>query len=196
MARPRNFDEAEVLEGAVKLFREQGYDNTSVPQLIEKLGICRQSLYKEYGDKRGLYLRALERWGKREIDSKLNLLSSEGSPFENVLTVVRGWAAYASQCPGGGCLTVTAIVETRDDKDALAIVEKQVERFEQGFLETLTKAKELGEIKANASPERLARTLISSCYGIGVLNRLAGSAPRIRDTVSLLLEVLNNARAN
>lgn len=195
MARPRGFDEMEVLEGAVKLFRERGFENTSVPQLTEKLGICRQSLYKEYGDKRGLYLRALERWGQREIDSKLALLSSEGSPFENVLTVVRAWAGYAAQCPGDGCLTVNSIIETRGDPEALAILETQVGRFEQGFRDALSKAKEAGELKASANPDKLARALITTCYGIGVLNRLDGSAPRIRDSVSLILEVLHNARA-
>lgn len=80
MSRPRTFDESEVLEGAVALFRERGFDGTSVPELTERLGICRQSLYTAFGDKRGLYLRALERWGEREVDPKLALLGAHGSP--------------------------------------------------------------------------------------------------------------------
>ena len=81
MARPRTFVESEVLEGAVALFREQGYEGTSVPELTERLGICRQSLYTAFGDKRGLYLRALERWGDRETEAKLALLRADGSPL-------------------------------------------------------------------------------------------------------------------
>ena len=114
MARPRTFDEAEVLEGAVDLFRERGYEGTSVPELTERLGICRQSLYTAFGDKRGLYLRALERYGEREVDAKLALLEAEGSPLENVRTLIRGFAAMATSCPSEGCMTVTALVESRD----------------------------------------------------------------------------------
>ncbi len=71
MARPRNYDEDQVLQGAVALFRGRGYERTSVPDLIDELGICRQSLYNTFGDKHGLYLMALDRYGQLEVDTKL-----------------------------------------------------------------------------------------------------------------------------
>lgn len=193
MARPRTFDEAEVLEGAVALFREGGYEGTSVPQLTAKLGICRQSLYSAFGDKRGLYLRALERWGDREVSAKLELLESEGSPLENLRTLIRGFAAYATACPSEGCFTVTAIVENRDCADALAVVERQVERLERGFEDSLQRAQAAGELKPSARPARLARALTTTCNGIGLLTRLPSSGPRVADAVSVLLELLNSA---
>jgi len=195
MARPRSFDEARVLEGAVALFRERGYEGTSMPQLISKLGICRQSLYKIFGDKRGLFLKALERWGQLEVDAKLDLLTSEGSPLENVRTVIRSFAAMATACPSEGCLTVTAMVENRNDPEALAVVERQVQRLESGFRETLERAQELGELKRDTRPERLARALTTTCFGMGLLTRLPGSGPRIGDAVSVLLSLLDDAAA-
>lgn len=195
MARPRSFDESEVLDGAVALFRERGYEGTSVPQIISKLGICRQSLYNTFGDKRGLYLRALENWGRREVDGKLALLAAEGSPLENVRTLVRGWAAMASSCPSEGCLTVTAIVENRSDPEAAEVVERQVERLESGFREALERALAQGELKEGTRPERIARLLTTAVYGIGLLARLPRSGARIGDTVSLLLGVLAEAEA-
>ncbi|HBP18634.1 MAG TPA: TetR family transcriptional regulator [Planctomycetes bacterium] len=191
MGRPRSFDEAQVLEGALALFRERGYEGTSVPQITETLGICRQSLYKTFGDKRGLYLRALERWGQREVDAKLGLLAAEGSPLENVRTVIRGLAAFATSCPSEGCLTVTAMVENRQDKDALAVVERQVERLEEGLRDALNQAQERGELSPDARPERLARSLVTTLYGIGLLTRLPGSGARIGDAVSVALSLLD-----
>jgi len=193
MARPRTFDEADVLERAVDLFREKGFEGTSIPELTERLGICRQSLYNAFGDKRGLFLAALERYGEREVESKLALLEADGSPLENLRTVVRGWAALATQCPGEGCLTVSAIVDNRDDTEALAVVERQVERLEQGFERTLERAQEAGELAQGASPIRLARSLTSTCYGLGVLSRLPGSGPRIGDAVSVMLALIDGA---
>ena len=193
MARPRNYDEDQVLEGAVAIFRERGYEGTSVPELIEELGICRQSLYKTFGDKRGLYLKALERYGQLEVDSKLELLSSEGSPLDNLRTLIRSLAALATTCPSDGCLTATAMVESREDPEALAVVEQQVERLESGIRAAVQQAQRRGELRPGVRPERLARALITVTYGIGLLARLPGSGPRIADAVSVLLELLDEA---
>jgi TetR/AcrR family transcriptional repressor of nem operon len=195
VARPRTFDEAKVLEGAVEAFRESGYDGVSVPELIDRLGICRQSLYSTFGDKRGLYLKALELWGRHEVDAKLELLAGPGSPLENVRTLVRGWADLASRCPSEGCLTATAIVEARGDADALAVVEGQVGRLEEGFRDALERAKRAGELRPDARPERLAGALISVAYGLGVLARLPSSGRRIGESVAVALGLLDAAAA-
>lgn len=193
MARPRNFNEDQVLDGAVALFRERGFEGISVPDLTAKLGICRQSLYKTFGDKKGLYLKALEAYGQHETDSKLALLEAEGSPLENVRTLIRGFASLATTCPDEGCLTVTAMVEARDDPEALAIVTEQVERLERGLQLALLRAQELGEIRSEVRPEQLARTLTTVIYGMGLLVRLPGSGGRIASAVSFLSESLDAA---
>lgn len=193
MARPRTFDEDEVLDQAVEIFRERGFDGVSLPQLTERLGICRQSIYSVFGDKRGLYFRALERWRQQEIDAKLQVLDAPGSPLENLRTLLRSWKDLAAGCPSGGCLTAAAIVESRDDPAAHAIVEAQVARLEEGIRATLARAKKAGELKDAVQPRRLARTLVTVGYGVGVLARLSSSALRIRDTVSTMLELLEAA---
>ena len=193
MARPRTFDPDDVLERAVDVFHQQGFEATTMPDLVERLGICRQSLYNAFGDKRGLYLAALQRWGEREVDAKLELLEAEGSPLDNLRTLIRGWASLATQCPSHGCLTVTAIVENGADPEALTLVEAQVDRLEHGFRDALKRAHSAGELKASASPTRLARVLISTCYGFGVLSRLPGSGPRIGDSVAALLDLVDAA---
>lgn len=196
MARPRKFDENQVLDGAVAMFRERGYEGTSVPDLTAELGICRQSLYTTFGDKRGLYLKALEAWGRSEVDAKLSLLHADGSPLENVRTLIRGLAALATTCPSEGCLTVTAMVEKRDDPEALAVVEGQVARLERGFRDALARAREQGELRADARPVRLARFLTTAIYGIGLLTRLPDSGGRIADAVAVLLDFLDDAEAD
>ncbi|MCP9956453.1 MULTISPECIES: TetR/AcrR family transcriptional regulator [Streptomyces] len=61
MGRPRTFDEAEVVRAAAELFARRAYDGVSVDDLVAHLGVHRNSLYKVFGSKRGLYLAAL-RW--------------------------------------------------------------------------------------------------------------------------------------
>ncbi|MBU3060461.1 TetR/AcrR family transcriptional regulator [Nocardia sp. NEAU-G5] len=61
MARPRGFDETAVIRSAAKLFAGLAYDGVSIDELVSELGVHRNSLYKTFGSKRGLYLTAL-RW--------------------------------------------------------------------------------------------------------------------------------------
>src|SRR5690242_8879114 len=61
MGRPRTFDEDEVITAAADLFAARAYDGISVDDLVTHLGVHRNSLYKVFGSKRGLYLAAL-RW--------------------------------------------------------------------------------------------------------------------------------------
>src|SRR5271169_6282323 len=58
MARPREFDETTVLEAAMNCFWAQGFEQTSVRDLAERMGITGASLYNAFGDKRSLYRQA------------------------------------------------------------------------------------------------------------------------------------------
>lgn len=189
MPRPRTFDEADVLERAVDLFRETGFERASIPELTSRLGICRQSLYNAWGTKRGLYLAALERYGAREVDGKLELLRAAPSPLQGLRDLIGAWGSFAEACPTEGCLTVNAIIEA-DDDEARAAVETHVERLEAGLRDAVQAAIDAGELRPDAPAERLGRAMITTCYGIGVLGKLASSGPRLRGAVDDLLERL------
>jgi TetR/AcrR family transcriptional repressor of nem operon len=55
MARPRAFDESVVRLQARSLFASQGYNGTSIDDLVNATGLLRGSLYKAFGSKRNLF---------------------------------------------------------------------------------------------------------------------------------------------
>ncbi|MBS2025297.1 MAG: TetR/AcrR family transcriptional regulator [Deltaproteobacteria bacterium] len=57
--RPRSFDELEALEKATKVFWSKGYDGVTIDDLVAGMGVGRMSLYAVFGDKRTLFVRAL-----------------------------------------------------------------------------------------------------------------------------------------
>ena len=62
MARPREFDEAAVLDAAIQQFWLRGYEATSVRDLADEMGIAGASLYNAFGSKRMLFERSLNRY--------------------------------------------------------------------------------------------------------------------------------------
>lgn len=63
MARIKEFDEDVVLLKAMRLFWEQGYEKTSMQDLVTHMGVHKRSMYDTFGDKHTLYIKALKRYG-------------------------------------------------------------------------------------------------------------------------------------
>ena len=71
MVRPREFDEATVLEAAMHCFWVNGYGSTSVRDLAKQMGITGASLYNAFGDKRSLYRRALDYYLEQSVRDRI-----------------------------------------------------------------------------------------------------------------------------
>lgn len=72
MARPRAFDEEEVVRQAAVTFAELGYNGCSIDDLLSATGLKRGSLYKAFGSKRNLFIGCLTQelvgnWSKTEL---------------------------------------------------------------------------------------------------------------------------------
>jgi AcrR family transcriptional regulator len=65
VARQREFDRIDTLDKALEVFWQKGYAATSTSDLLDAMQIGRQSMYDAFGDKRSLYLEALQRHNER-----------------------------------------------------------------------------------------------------------------------------------
>ena len=82
MGRPRAFDEAQVVAAAVTLFAGRAYDGISVDDLVTHLGVHRNSLYKTFGSKRGLYLAALRWYLEHQVRPLLRQVAASPDPAQ------------------------------------------------------------------------------------------------------------------
>ena len=67
MARPTEFDRTKALEAAMKLFWVRGFIATSLPDLLDVMGIARSSFYASFHTKRDLFIECLELFGDRTL---------------------------------------------------------------------------------------------------------------------------------
>jgi TetR/AcrR family transcriptional regulator, transcriptional repressor for nem operon len=188
MARPKSFDEDAVLDQAVQLFRERGYEGTSLADLETHLGLGRQSLYNSFGDKHGLFLKALDRYRR---DMGTAALAHLGAPDAG-LDAIRGffrWSVQTLTTPGAkpGCLVANTISERGpQDPDALLRCNQSRDALERGFRRALTQAKARREVHRGLDVEATATLLVIQNYGLNVMAKAGATAAQLNAAVEAL----------
>ena len=153
MARTKEFDELEVLDKAVDLFWEKGFTATSANDLVHRLGLSRSSLYSTFGDKRTLYIKALDRYKKRNVGAMLKMVrASEDMPktIKSILAMVVD-QDIRSRIPKGCFMVNSAIELGPHDAEIADIVNANESNIEAAFEAAIKKGQEKG---GNKSRER------------------------------------------
>src|SRR5258706_1958536 len=104
MVRPREFDRDEALDRATRVFWAKGYASASTEDLLAAMNIGRQSLYNAFGDKRKLYLEALERYQHESSARHLARLNSSASPLGGIEALLLGLISKDDGVRALGCM--------------------------------------------------------------------------------------------
>jgi TetR/AcrR family transcriptional repressor of nem operon len=190
MARPREFDRDAVLEQALQLFWSRGYEVTSMADLVEHLGVGRQSLYDTFGDKRALYLQALDRYKQAHC---LPLPLLDGRPLrvglQMLLTAVVDWLRDVTN--GRGCMLVHAMTERGvDDPEVRARFCANTDAMVAQLEARLSTARTDGELGAHHDPRALARYLVNTMNGLQLSARAGLDRAALMQIVDVALMAL------
>src|SRR5258708_11103034 len=79
MARPKEFDLERALHRAISAFSQKGFAATSTDELMRAMEVGRQSMYDTFGDKRALFLKALEVYVSENVRAMNVELRAPGS---------------------------------------------------------------------------------------------------------------------
>jgi len=165
MARPLEFDRKVVLEKAMQVFWEQGFEATSLDDLTVAMNIKRPSLYNSFGDKETLYLEALKHY--QDISSTFMF-----SVFNTTPDVMSGfkkmfYEAVNSDDACFGCMVVTASNEFANRNQNVADIVRSAEvTTEKAFKELIEKAQQNNEIDASIDAKNAAAILYNTLIGI------------------------------
>ncbi len=170
MARSCNFDREEKLVLAMELFWQQGYEATSIADLVAYLGINRFSLYNTYGDKLSLYRESLRYYLEQYSQPKLKPLAANGG-LDGLLSYIERFVAIQKE-QKYGCFLQNAILEKIISDD---VVKQQCERLFEGMLaafsSSLEYAKSSGELRADVDPIQVSCFLLMQMQGIRILGK-------------------------
>lgn len=192
VARPKEFDPEEVLDRALELFWERGYEATSMADLVEHLGIGRASLYATFGSKHELYLKALDRYLLKVNPSPIEFLSRPGPALPLVRALVERYADEAAcDSKKRGCMVANAAVERLPgDRLVARRVEMAWDTLEAALAAALHRAQAQGELSPEKDPRALARFLLIFLQGMKVVSKTQSTPERFHDAAREALSLL------
>jgi TetR/AcrR family transcriptional repressor of nem operon len=189
MARPQEFDHDEALDAAIEVFASHGYEGSSTSELLTRMSIGRQSLYGAFGDKRSLFLRALERYNAASIAEFIAALGSKRNRLEALEAALLAFARPGAQ-PDAGCLGVGSITEFgRSDADINAINDASARTLLTALTTHLRAGVSGGELD-DVDPQEAAEFLLAVRVGVKVAARSGARLKELRATVRVALRSL------
>jgi AcrR family transcriptional regulator len=124
--RPLSFDRDAALRAAMLLFWRHGYESTSLADLTHAMGITPPSLYAAYGDKKRLFLAAVDVYANGPQNAH-QIIRQAGSARDAAQGMLMAAAVgYTGADTPPGCLLATGAiscsVSARDVQQALAAI--------------------------------------------------------------------------
>ncbi|MFP2930527.1 TetR/AcrR family transcriptional regulator [Pyxidicoccus sp. 3LG] len=191
MARTKEFDREEALDRAMQVFWDKGYEATSLSDLLEAMGIARQSLYDTFGDKHALFLEALARYETRRVETLQSCLETAPSVTRAFRDLFEQILDESEREKRRGCMGVSATVELapHDPELAKSIAARQ-RAIEALFFRALERARERGELAPSKDTRALARFLLGAMQGLRVSATADPGSPALRDIARITLQAL------
>ncbi|AIO37991.1 helix-turn-helix transcriptional regulator [Burkholderia sp. AU19243] len=192
LGRPREFELDDAARDAMQVFWDRGYEGASLPDLIAGTGLSRGSLYKAFGDKKGLLLAALDLYMADGLKATADLLSQPGAVKDAIRQSLLRYARLSvGEAGRRGCLAVAMTTEMASrDPDVAERTARMFRRLQQLYAGAIVRGQASGEI-----PERdeqaLARFLVCQVEGMRVLGKTGVSEADMLALVDNTMRVLD-----
>lgn len=192
MGRNKQFDKHAALDEAMELFWARGYHATSIRDLVDNLGVNRQSLYDTFGGKDALYLAVLARYRELQALPMRRSLEREGPVGEALREYFRTLIDALMKNEGKGCLMANTATELAGrDETIFRLCQASAREQETTFAGMLTRAQAAGEIDADRPVLPLARFLVSTINGLAVTAKATRDRKVLDDVVKVALSALD-----
>ena len=186
MARPKEFDQDKALQKAIHLFSQQGFAATSTDELMRVMGVGRQSMYDTFGDKRALFLTALETYVTESVQSINAELEKHGSALAALQSALASFAERNDLSSAEGCMGLNAISEFgQRDADVTRITSRAACVQRQTLMHVLARAKKQGELSPDADLDSMADFFESTLAGIRMTAKAGKSRQALRNIAAL-----------
>ncbi|MFJ5761130.1 TetR/AcrR family transcriptional regulator [Neobacillus sp. NPDC093182] len=196
MPRAKEFDEDEVLLKAMRLFWEQGYEKTSINDLVECMGIYRRSLYDTFGDKHQLFLKVIERYNTF-LEGYFQTNIARANSVKQAISFLFDYMIEGYDNKPPGCLHVNMAVELAPwDPKVNVKAGESFEWMEQLIAGLIRKGLESGEFSSTRDAADLAENMHTTMLGLRVLARTSTDRKKLHRIADSAIAMLEPGQSN
>ncbi|MBC1421738.1 TetR/AcrR family transcriptional regulator [Listeria seeligeri] len=190
MGRVKQFDEQIVLNKAMHIFWEKGYEKTSMQDLVDHMGIHRRSIYDTFGDKHELFLKSLDCYEFRLNQIIKQQVKQDMTIKEKLETLFLSVSSVNNESPKG-CLIVNSAAElSLLDEPIKKKIQELFDKSEMYLYQLLVEAMNKGEISKNKNLQELASYLHNAWVGIRVLAKTTNDQIKLHTIVKTTLSII------
>ena len=173
--RPLSFDRDAALHQAMLLFWRHGYEATSLSDLTAAMGVTAPSIYTAFGDKKRLFLEAVDRYLSGPVTSD-SIIEAAATAEDAAWGLLQAAAlGFTGNDTPPGCLLASSAIScsaaAADVQGGLAAIRR---RIEARLHDKIVQAIAAGELDADA--DALAGHVMAVIQGMSTLAR--DGAPR------------------
>lgn len=184
--------EKNAVSAAQEVFWRNGYDDTSVAQLVTATGLNRYALYNRFGGKLELFLAVLDAYHAERRDFFLTGLNDPNvAPIDAVGNVFR-FAIAEMANRKAGCLICNIASEAADDEEVIRdIIQSYLAQIRNAYHLALERARERGELNPVITPEEGVDLLLALKLGIGAHARNGASCEALMGIFNAAIKVIS-----
>jgi len=193
MARCKEFDRDDVVDKAMQVFWQKGFEATSVQDLVDAMGINRGSIYDTFGDKAGLFDTVIKRYLSGSASHSL----IDGAENSDPRATIEGFfQTLTGRCGGPdgrrGCLMTNTLTElcSRDQAMAKRLGGGML-RLEDALCTLIRRGQEAGDFTTEGDARALARTLVALSQGLLVIAKVGPGPEALDDIATTALSLLD-----
>jgi AcrR family transcriptional regulator len=189
--RPRLFDADSALDAAVLVFWEKGYDGTSLTDLTAAMGINRPSLYATYGNKRALFIQAIDRYAATHGRRAFSALQDEPDNRTAVQRFLDASieCALADGTPRGCLINTVATDAAENDPDLRTKLSHMFDQTDTAIAKQIA-ANHASDEPDDHEPEQLAQMAHSVTHSIMTRARAGASRQQLTEIADSFMAVL------
>lgn len=190
------YDKKRILEIAIALFNEQGYDATSVADLAQRLGVTKSALYHHFASKEALLEIALDQaLGSLETVLDTYAVGPETRASEQLRQVIRGATdVLIEQLPA-----VTLLLRVRGNSPVELAALQRRRRFDHRVTTLVADAQRDGDIRDDVDASVVARLIFGMINSVVEWYRPGGTVDGTRlghDILTVALDGLDSRSRN
>lgn len=191
--RPRQYDPEAALDAVLEVFWRAGFSASSMDDICEATGMNRPSVYAAFGDKRALYIRAINRYREISRIQMRDAFSSE-APVRNVLREIYARALdmyYSGHGTPLGCFMVGAVLnDAVGDAEIREALSGGLRQFDAAFSTLIEKAQGAGEIARTRDPAMLGKIGSATLYYLAARSRAGEDRATLEKFVDSTIDVI------